>query len=122
MGRIPANKTFQQIDRQTERKYMKPMNRWTLTLLFVLLFLPSAVFSAGFPTKEELCSKGDCRGPGKIKLIKEDGSIFEQKFEYLFPIIQPMGFNILAGEQIRITGNFVDQKLTDIRTLAESDQ
>jgi hypothetical protein len=92
------------------------------TTLIFLLFLPLTALSNDLPPKEELCPNNDCRGPITIKLIKEDGSIFEQKHEYLYPIIQSMGITIFAGENIKIAGTFENNKLSNIHALKESDQ
>ncbi len=84
--------------------------------------MPVTVLPNDLPPKDELCPNNDCRGPITIKLIKEDGSIFEQKYEYLYPIIQSMGITIFPGENIKITGTFENNKLTNIRALRETDQ
>lgn len=101
---------------------MKINFSWTTTFFLILIFLPEFVLSSGLPPKEKLCPKGDCRGPIIIKLIREDGSVFKQQHEYLYPIIQPMGITILAGEHINITGDFRDKKLTNIRAIAASEK
>ena len=76
--------------------------------------LPGLVLSNDLPPKKELCPNNDCRGPITIKLMKEDGLVFEQKYEYFYPIIQPIGITILAGEEVQITGDFENDLLKNI--------
>lgn len=92
-----------------------------IVLFMTILLLPCTVFSDGLSPREKLCPQGDCRGPITIRLVKEDGSIFEQSHDYLYPVIQSMGITIFPGEQIKITGSFKDNKLTDTRVLGASD-
>lgn len=101
---------------------MKHINLLAVIFIFIMAFTPKLVLSNNLPPKEKLCPKGDCRGPITIKLIKEDGSVFMQQHDYLYPIIQSMGITILAGEHINITGDFIDQKLTNIRVITSSDK
>jgi hypothetical protein len=100
---------------------MKSIYLKVIIFLF-LFFIPTSALANDLPPKEELCPNNDCRGPITIKLIKEDGSVFEQKNEYLYPIIQSMGITILPGENINITGTFKDNKLVNIRLLKDSDK
>lgn len=91
-------------------------------LAILLLFVHKAGLSDDLPPKDKLCPNNDCRGPITIKLTKEDGSIFERKYDYLYPIVQSGAITVLPGENIKITGAFENNKLTQIRALKESDQ
>ena len=91
-----------------------------LIILFWIIFFSVTTFAGTLPPKEKLCPKNDCRGPTTIRLIKKDGSVFEQKHEYLYPIVQFFGITILPDEHIMITGKFTDGVLTDIKALSNS--
>lgn len=92
---------------------------WTL---FVLFLISCSSVPINLPPQEKLCPKGDCRGPMTITLVKKDGSIFERKYDYLYPIIRSTGISIFPGEQLVITGDFIDNKLTNISVLSENDK
>lgn len=87
--------------------------------LICILFSPPIIFSEGMPPKEQLCPNGDCRGPFTIKLITEDGSIYEQNFEYLYPVVQSSSINLFPGEYVEISGTFEKGQIVDIHTVTE---
>lgn len=98
------------------------MKKYCLSLaifLMCILFPLPIIFSEGLPPKEKLCPNGDCRGSFSIRLIKEDGSVYEQNFEYLYPVIQSNGITLFPGEYVEISGTFENGQLTNIHTITE---
>jgi len=91
-----------------------------LIILLWVVLLPFNVLSSTLPPKEKLCPNNDCRGPTTIRLVKKDGSVFEQKHDYLYPIVQSFGITILPDEHIMITGKFDGGVLKDIKALSSS--
>ena len=113
--------TRQTVLRYAEGRHMKTLKLSTFMIL-LLFCLPQTTLPNGLPPKDKLCPKNDCRGPITIKLIREDGTTFEQMHEYLYPIVQSMGITILAGEHVEITGDFENNKLINIRALTKTDK
>ncbi len=89
-------------------------------VLLLIICYASLSFGNNLPPKEKLCPNGDCREDVHIRLTQKDGTLFEQKSDYLYPVIQQMGITILAGEEFSIAGDFVNDTLTNIRVVDDT--
>lgn len=98
-----------------------------MTRILILLFSICALTVGLLEAQEkpdvnivkQMCPANDCRKDITVRLKKEDGSLYERKFDVFPPVIQGQFFTLLPGENINLEVQFENNRAVSLRSVAK---
>lgn len=65
---------------------------------------------------EEYCQLAECRGPLTIRLVRDNGTVFESFYDLWPPFVDEGGnVNILPGDTVHLTADVIDGRIANVR-------
>jgi hypothetical protein len=90
-----------------------------LTAWFLSPALVLAKTKVRSQTPEPICEHTLCRPPQTIRLMKDDGSVFESSFDVENPIVHKGWVSIFPGETLFVEADRDDDRLVNLRAVKE---